>query len=911
MPQNNPPTRDALVIGIGKYTDLTPRELPELVNDAEKIAQLLETKGGFRVRRLPATQPDDKEFIDPEQTVIADELKSAIEQLLMPKSEHLPTTALLFFAGHGLLKEIKESHSEGFLATSEANPAEDEWGISLQWLRELLEKSPIPQQIVWLDACYSGLFQTVKILETSKVLDHERCFITSARAHEEAYAVGVLTNALLETLDYTKQLNPWVDHLTLIEWLKVKNQTAAGSQRFVFANTDKPIILTNKAFDVGVDYKNICPFKGLEYFDFEKNPDDPLYFKGRTDLTNELLEKVQSANFLAVLGASGNGKSSVVRAGLLYQLRQTQRWEILPVITPTADPLKALGTVIGMPAAQLTDSINQSQTERQVLVIDQFEELFTVCKNDAEREQFLATLLAAVARADNKFCLVVVMRADFLDKCSQHVDLAKKIQAHQIIVTPMTTAELEEAIVAPTQQVGFQIEPKLVPEMLADVKGVLGSLPLLQYTLTELWQKCAAQRLLTFSAYEELGRIKGTLEKRANAIYEALSVDKQKIAKQIFLELVEVKYDDPATRKRVTKQYLITTLKFTHVNETLEELIKARLVATLADNDKIEIIHEALIHHWSRLNDWIQENRVFMAWRDHLQERVKEWEKLKKDKGCLLSGIQLSGAEEKLKEYDNRLSSPEKDYIEKSIESRQEEIDERERSQQELNESRERERQQEIESARRETKAEKRTKIWLASFLTIVVLLFFMNYIQWLRTENQSQIMSLTFQGEISVEKKSYPTALEHFKEALSISKEIGDDLAEAKTLSLIGKTYTILNENEKALRYYKEAVNTYRVFGNVYGERSGLDKIVKILINVGQVQQADHYRKQIDKIENKPKTPLAKNGNKTTYTRFIDTVSDTSTVKNKAGILKKSFVSWFSNLWSAREQKQRYVGAR
>ena len=156
MPQNNPPNRDALVISIGKYTDLTPRELPELVNEAEKIAQLLETQGGFRVRRVPATKPGDKEFIDPKQMLVADELKSAIEQLLMPKSEHLPTTALLFFAGHGLQKEIKENHYEGFLATSEASPDEDEWGISLQWLRELLEKSPIPQQIVWLDACHSG-----------------------------------------------------------------------------------------------------------------------------------------------------------------------------------------------------------------------------------------------------------------------------------------------------------------------------------------------------------------------------------------------------------------------------------------------------------------------------------------------------------------------------------------------------------------------------------------------------------------------------------------------------------------------------------------------------------------------------------------------------------------------------------
>ncbi len=247
----------------------------------------------------------------------------------------------------------------------------------------------------------------------------------------------------METLDYTQQLNPWVDHLTLIEQLQIKNQTAPGPQRFLFEKTDKPILLTNKAFDLEADYKNICPFKGLESFDFEKNPDDPLYFKGRTKLTDELLEKVQTANFLAVLGASGNGKSSVVRAGLLYKLQQTQPWRILPVITPTADPLKALGTLIGMPAAQLSDFIKQAPTERLVLVIDQFEEIFTLCKNDAQREQFFELLLTAVEQTDNPFSLIIVMRADFLDKCSHHVELAKKIQAHQIIVTPMTQTELE------------------------------------------------------------------------------------------------------------------------------------------------------------------------------------------------------------------------------------------------------------------------------------------------------------------------------------------------------------------------------------------------------------------------------------------------------------------------------------
>jgi len=505
--------------------------------------------------------------------------------------------------------------------------------------------------------------------------DHERCFIASARPHEEAYAEGLLTKALLETLDYTQQLNPWVDHLTLIEQLQIKNQTAPGPQRFLFEKTDKPILLTNKAFDLEADYKNICPFKGLESFDFEKNPDDPLYFKGRTELTEELLEKVQTANFLAVLGASGNGKSSVVRAGLLYELRQRQRWAILPVITPTADPLKALGTLIGMPAAQLSDFIKQAQTERLVLVIDQFEELFTLCKNDAQREQFFELLLTAVEQTDNPFSLIIVMRADFLDKCSHHVELAKKIQAHQIIVTPMTAAELEEAIVAPTQQVGLQIEPKLVSEMLADVKGALGSLPLLQYTLKELWKTCATQRLLTYSAYEKLGKIAGTLEQGANGVYQNLSPAEQKTAQRIFIELTQLGEGSPDTRRQLSQQDLVTALPFESVpvNQVIQKLVAANLVVTDKPKEEqvaiVNIAHEALTQHWGQLRGWLDDNRDAIKIQRDIEANAKKFQDSNQSKSALLQGLNLNIAKDYAKTHTEKvpLSTLALDFVQRSV----------------------------------------------------------------------------------------------------------------------------------------------------------------------------------------------------------------------------------------------------
>jgi WD40 repeat protein len=676
----NPTTRDrdALIIAITQYSHLPmPPELTQLSARAEQIAQRLETQGDFRVTRLPATKQGDKIIIDPKQQVTADKirpnistLKSAIEQLLLPNTHAPPNTALIYFAGHGLRQQHKNGNTEGFLATSEADPDDNQWGLSLTWLRELLDKSPIKQQIVWIDACHSGEF----INPTPPHTDHERCFVSSARPHEEAYAEGLLTQALLETLDYTQQPNPWVDHLTLIEQLQIKNQIAPGPQRFLFEKTDKPIILTNKAFDIKADYKNICPFKGLESFDFDKNPDDPLYFKGRSQLTKELLKKVQKAPFLAVLGASGNGKSSVVRAGLLYELRQRQRWAILPVITPTAHPLKALGTAIGMPAEQLTDKINQTQAERLVLVVDQFEEVFTLCQNEPERKSFFDILLKA-QRAQPKFCLIIVMRADFLDKCSHHVDLAHKIQEHQVIVTPMTRAELEEAIVAPTQQVGLEIEPKLVSEMLADVKGALGSLPLLQYTLKELWKTCATQRLLTYSAYKALGKIAGTLEQSANRVYQNLSPAEQKTAQRIFIELTQLGEGSPDTRRQLSQQDLVTALPFESVpiNQVIQKLVEANLLVTDKPKEEevavVNIAHEALTQHWGQMREWLDGNRDAIKIQREIEEDAKKWQDSNQSKSALLQGLDLNLAKDYVKTHTKKvpLSTLAQDFVKYSV----------------------------------------------------------------------------------------------------------------------------------------------------------------------------------------------------------------------------------------------------
>lgn len=643
-------SRDAVVIGINEYNNLSPLNKP--ANDAEAIGELLKTQGDFKVTYLPG-----KLCIDNRGVVEFEELKKEITTLFNRETE----IALLFFAGHVL------DDNEGFIAASNTNPNKLDTAISFKWLAYVLQNSKVHQQIIFIDACFSG-----KFLDYVKSSSHDRCLVTSARADEEALDQGLLTQALLDCLDYTKQAKdtPWVTNDKLTELLEDHNKTAEGWQRFKILNTGQLIVLTNQAFENKI--YNDCPYKGLNYFD--NKFEDARYFKGRSKLTNELLEKIKQTNFLAILGASGNGKSSVVRAGLLYKLQQTQRWKILPVITPTAEPLKALANVINMPAEQLSNFINQTQTERIVLVIDQFEEVFSLCKEDKQREQFFKILLEATEIKGDKFCLVVVMRADFLDKCSHYVDLAEKIQDHQSIITPMTKEELEEAIVEPIKLVGLQIEPKLVSEMLVDVKGESGSLPLLQYALTELYKKCAADRLLSLSAYTELGQIKGTLEKRANAIYKELSEEEQKVSKLIFLELIELtelKY----TKRQVSIKQLenLQALKPELLNQVIQKLVKANLVVTDKSKEQqvsvVNIAHEALIQHWEQLHHWAESYSDALIGIRNIEAAAKEWETNKKDKDYLLIGPKLATAEDNLNNYADKVSVSNlaQEFVQKSI----------------------------------------------------------------------------------------------------------------------------------------------------------------------------------------------------------------------------------------------------
>ncbi|MGD1701763.1 hypothetical protein [Dapis sp. BLCC M229] len=784
--------REALVVGINHYpllkdSSAQPQNLIKPAGDAEAIAQLLETSGNFDVQRFPGVKIEGYWQVDPHpktKNSSINPLKEAISKLFNPPN-NIPETALLFFVGNSLLDE-EGGVQEGFLATSDTNPEKGKWGISLHWLSQLLQKSPVKQQIVWLD-CYHQEKQ-INFLQTAlgnlESTDNDRCFIFVSQTAEVTTTQinsehSFLTNCLLEALEPENNPNGWVTNYSLIDYLNKKLNLSI--QPPVFHNSGNEIILTGEKENTeNTDLTaGVCPYKGLAAFEF--NDKDYKYFYGRKTLVNLLLEKVRSRHFLAVVGASGIGKSSIVKAGLLYQLKLGQRlsgsntWPIL-IIRPGEHPLKNLAAVfvdyqlqtLLTPAKELSSTYQQEEQEikrspnssiphppppptqktkrtprkssvtpppitknsgsdnleegientnieriihspieieelinqgasgfrqvlqntqasRIVMVVDQFEEVFTLCSDKIEREQFFECLMGGIDRSyqansnTTGLLLIITMEAEFLGKCfeQEYSGLARQIQSHLVTVTPMNRLELEQAIAEPAKQVGIEIQPELVEQMIIDTENY-GSLPLLQYTLTELWQQRRADQF-SLTQYINLGGVKGCLEKQAYAIYHSFNARERQVAKQIFLKLVQINEDTVASCKQVLKTDLITPQQsLAVVSKVLKKLAKARLILTTKFTNYqnsnqtvtvVELAHNTIINNWSQLNFWVESNREAIKQKPGMEADAQRW--LKKDKSdkYLLSGRKLSLAENLL-ESDTEsafVSVVAKEFLEKSI----------------------------------------------------------------------------------------------------------------------------------------------------------------------------------------------------------------------------------------------------
>ena len=403
------------------------------------------------------------------------------------------------------------------------------------------------------------------------------------------------------------------------------------------------------------------PFKGLQYFD---ESDADLFF-GREQVTAKLVESIHHQRFLAVIGASGSGKSSIVRAGMIPALRREQ-WQI-HIITPTAHPLEMLATTLTRNSESMTatttlvddlardprslrlflrrDDKGDHKGRPYLFVVDQFEELYTLCHHEAERSVYIDNLLYAIEAEDSGVAIVITLRADFYEHVARHAALREIVSKHQEYIGPMSAAELRLAIEEPAKRGNWEFAPGLVDLLLHDVGAEPGALPLLSHALLETWKRRRGN-MMTLKSYAESGEVRGAIARTAETVYtQELTPEQQTIARSVFLRLTELGEGTQDTRRRVARSELIPpapTREATLVETVLVKLADARLITT--SEGTVEVAHEALIREWPTLREWLSQNREGLRLHRHLTEAAQEWERLGRDPGSLYRGTRLGQA---------------------------------------------------------------------------------------------------------------------------------------------------------------------------------------------------------------------------------------------------------------------------
>ncbi|MDA0166356.1 winged helix-turn-helix domain-containing protein [Solirubrobacter ginsenosidimutans] len=367
----------------------------------------------------------------------------------------------------------------------------------------------------------------------------------------------------------------------------------------------------------------VCPYMGLSPFDAAHAP----YFFGRERLVAELVARLVGSPLLAVVGASGSGKSSAVRAGLLPALAGgalpgSDRWSVR-VMRPGEHP-----------RVQAAD----------LLVVDQFEEVFAVCRDAAERTAFLDALV------EHDGQVVLAVRADFYGRCATHERLARLVGAHQVLVGPMRRDELRRAIESPAERAGLRVEPELTDALIADVLDEPGGLPLLSAALLEQWRERDGL-VMRHAAYERTGGVRGAVGRLAEHTYTQLSEPEQRAARRTLLRLA----GDGDVRRRVPLAEL----------EALDALADSRLVTV--DDGAAEVAHEALLREWPRLRGWLDDDAQGRRLHLHVTEAAREWAGAGREPGELYRGARLAAALEWAAVHRGDLNPLEREFLEAGL----------------------------------------------------------------------------------------------------------------------------------------------------------------------------------------------------------------------------------------------------
>jgi WD40 repeat protein/DNA-binding SARP family transcriptional activator len=627
--------------------------------------------------------------------------------------------------------------------------------VSFSRLIEACE-AHIHRSFVHCDACIARLTQAVElyrgdflaglVLSDSPAFDDWRRQLEATYHQRAVDALWILTEHHLATGGFRRAEELARRQLVLIPWSEpayrqLMMALAALGQRTVALNQYEqcrlvlarelqiePEPLTTRLADQirsgsdaflealgGVSLEN--PYKGLQSFQEEDAAD----FFGREHLTHQLVTKITQGSLVALVGPSGNGKTSLVQAGLVHHLRRGGRapaftiqgrpsWPdgsagawLIAEMRPGSRPIDALAASLtpllvnrrpnawrmdlsetevaqslrdgNVSLGHLVDELTGGEVRpasRLLLIVDQFEELFTLCREPELRAQFADILLSALTPhgSAERLAVLLIIRADFMGQVLSLRELADAMQDGTIVLGPMNQVELEQAIVLPARALGVRFQEGLVGRVLGDVGQAPGRLPLLEFALTQLWNQ-QAEGMLTHRAYESAGRVEGSLARYAEEVYAALDPEEQIQAQRVFTALVQPGKDTEDTRRPVDRAELGEAQW-----ALAQKLAGTRLIVTNRDangQETAEIVHEALIQAWDRLRQWMDADRAFQLWQQRMRSAVGQWEQSGWDSGALLRGATLAEAEDWTTTRTDDIGVPVREFVSASRDQRDQE----------------------------------------------------------------------------------------------------------------------------------------------------------------------------------------------------------------------------------------------
>ena len=724
----------AIAIGINNYTNgISP--LSTAVNDAKEIAEILQHKHDYQVWGLLDEQAN---------------LRSCLRLLeeFLPQNVTKSDRLIFYFAGHGIALNSDDG-LEGFLIPQDAKLGDTSSYLPMVRLQKALDNLPCRHFLCILDCCFAGAFRwssTRDLLTAPEVIHQERYerFIEAAAwqvltstSHNQLAADllslqddrGETENhhspfaaALIEALQGSADLTPpgkdgkppgdgVITATELYLYLRDRVEVASEGKRHLQTPGLFPLnkhdrgeyIFLTPGHELNLPPappldESSNPYRGLESFD-ESNSN--LFF-GRQVLSEKLYQFCRQRPLTIVLGASGTGKSSLVKAGLIPYIRDLEEeWAILTPMRPGESPFLALNDItiqIGIGDNQLNGKgerlfapiriweylqqwMQSHPKQKLLVVIDQVEELFTLCRNTVERSQFLTLLGKAIATYQEQLRLVMTLRSDFEPQL-RNTELEPYWNNSRLVVPAMTREELREAIEKPAaERVMYFDPPGLVDRLIDEVIQMPGAMPLLSFALSELYlnylhkvrEGKRDKRAITESDYEELGGVARSLTKRADAEYQSLVKQDpayQQIVSQVMLRMLAVDAGNIARRRVFLKELAYPQSKQPQVKQVIDRFLNARLVVSGIDTTGetyIEPAHDALVRGWQQLLIWQQQEQENLVLQRRLTRAAFEWQKQQKSSFLWHGNPRLNLLKQVLHSDNNWFNRLEMDFVRRSI----------------------------------------------------------------------------------------------------------------------------------------------------------------------------------------------------------------------------------------------------